>query len=921
MTIELNLTTAPQPRRSKPEEAVKPLPEKSRKVKGSSSNGFTFEFGGGTQQVKALVARKRQPSKKEDSQKQENSSLKVAPKSMAIRKKAITKPTVNAPKSMALKRKVETNKQAQIPQKNSYHSDNDSDVDTYINMAKPAAAQPAASDLMLNICTTTSTMKSQPKLKLSKQERMQQKYDARKGNGPLNKRTLSHKELHSGIRKFSQNPNQKPRASDIFEQNEREAKEALKVQTGEVEPVKEPVPLGDVDPQARKANAFRVTRPGDKSVRKIGLFRDQPEKMELGQRLVRPITEKIFDGGKSDSLGLHAHTVKNLFDLLGISQLTTVQQKCVPKALEGKDLLVRSQTGSGKTLAYALPVVEKLQAIRPKITRDCGILAMVIVPTRELAIQTYELFLKLVKPFQWIVPGVLMGGERRKAEKARLRKGINILVGTPGRLVDHLLHTETFKVSKAKFLILDEADRLLELGYERDVKQIVEGIDKQRAEAAKDDMEAAAPIQRMLLSATLTAAVQKLAGLALNEPLFIDNSDEDPTKAITTANGYDKESIEAATAELLDAEDSTGILTIPDNLKLSCMVVTPKLRLVTLAGLLAREFRGKDKFKALIFMSTIEMVNFHHDLLNEQLTQRVLDEDDEELAKEISDDEGEDPLLKGLRFFRLHGSMSQTERQGVFKGYRECKSGVLLATDVVGRGIDVPEIDLVIQYSPPQKTADFVHRVGRTARAGRNGRAILFLTPSEGQFVRYLENKRIRIGQTDMEDYLKALNEADNEARNIQEAASNLQHKFEKLIEDDKEMHDKACKAFVSWTKFYTTFPKELKPIFNVKNAHMGHFAKSFGLRDQPTSFTKKHSVPKPPPPTNRLTYTERDPEKIKLEKKAKKHRFGTTVSGDGVRASNRPAPNRLASMIPTSRSLTISEFDSGLPAAKKRKN
>ncbi|XP_046801386.1 probable ATP-dependent RNA helicase CG8611 [Lucilia cuprina] len=923
MTIELNLTTAPQPRRSKPEEKVKPLAEKPKKVKGpSSSNGFSFEFGGGTQKVKALVARKRQPVKSGVAEKPEDTCLKVAPKSIAIRKKAVAKPTVenSGTKSVALKQKTDTPKKVTV---NKQHSDNESDLDTYLQMAKPTT-KPAGSDLMLNICSSPSTMKTQPKQKLSQQERIQQKRNARKGDGALNKRTLSHKEIRTGIKKFSQNPNQKPRASDIFEQKERETREALKKETDgdeKKEEVNEPLELGEVDANARKSNAFRVKRPGDSSVRKIGLFKDQPEKIELGQRLVRPIREKLFDGGKLDSIGLHDHTVKNLSDLLGITQLTTVQQKCVPKALEGKDLLVRSQTGSGKTLAYALPIVEKLQEIRPKITRDVGILAIVIVPTRELAIQTYELFQKLVKPFTWIVPGVLMGGERRKAEKARLRKGINILVGTPGRLVDHLLHTETFKVNKAKFLVLDEADRMLEMGYERDVKQIVEGIDKQRTESAKEEMAAAQPIQRLLLSATLTAAVQKLAGLTLNEPIFIDNSDEDPSKAITTVNGYDKESIEAATAELLDGEDSTGILTIPENLKLSYMVVTPKLRLVTLAGLLAREFRGKDKFKALIFMSTMEMVNFHHDLLNEQLTRRVLDEDDEELAQEMSEDEGEEPLLKGLRFFRLHGSMSQTERQGVFKGYRECKSGVLLATDVAGRGIDVPEIDLVIQYSPPQNTADFVHRAGRSARAGRSGRAVLFLTPSEVQFVRYLENKRIRISQVDMEDYLKALDEVDNESHSLQEAASNLQHKFEELIADDKEMHGKACKAFVSWTKFYTTFPKELKPIFNVKNAHMGHFAKSFGLKDQPTSFTKKHSMPKPAPPTNRLTYTERDPEKIKQEKKARKHRFGTTVNDGGVRTSNRPAPNRLAKMIPTSRSLTISEFDSGLPAAKKRKH
>uniref|UniRef100_A0A1I8Q1B9 ATP-dependent RNA helicase n=1 Tax=Stomoxys calcitrans TaxID=35570 RepID=A0A1I8Q1B9_STOCA len=913
MTIELNITTAKQPIRSKPEELLDTV--KIKKSKKTPNNDFKFEFGGGTQKVKAVVARRRPTTNVSNKQQSEEPHKSVATKSIAIRRKVAASNSEQTKTLGALKRKA-AEKTQEIPLQKNFvtapaREDNDeSDLESY---AKVQNEKGLASDLMLNICTTSTFAKPKP-TKPTREERLQNKRNERQSEMLLKKRRLTDNEIRTGIKKYSQNPNQKPRASDLFLQRER--KEALQnIAEDAKDSSEEERELGHVDPQARKVNAFRVKRPGDSSVRKIGLFKDQPEKVELGQRLVRPITEKIFDDIKVDSLDLHAHTVKNLADVLSITQLTTVQKKTVPKALEGKDLLVRSQTGSGKTLAYALPVVEKLQAIRPKLTRDCGIMALVIVPTRELAIQTYELFLKLVKPFTWLVPGVLMGGERRKAEKARLRKGINILVGTPGRLVDHLLHTESFKVNKAQFLILDEADRLLEMGYERDVKQIVEGIDKQREESAKE--ESLEPLQRMLLSATLTAAVQKLAGLTLNEPIFIDNSDEDPAKAITTVDGYNKESIEAATAEILDGEDSTGILTIPENLKLSYVVVTPKLRLVILSGLLAHEYRGKDKFKALIFMSTMEMVNFHHDLLNEQLTQKVLDEDDDEVAKEQSDDESEEPLLKGLRFFRLHGSMSQTERQGVFKGFRECKSGVLLATDVVGRGIDVPEIDLVIQYSPPQKTADFVHRVGRTARAGRNGRAVLFLTPSEVQFVRYLENKRIRISQGDMDVYLKALNDADGEANTVQEAASNLQHKFQELLVDDKEMHEKACKAFVSWTKFYTTFPKELKPIFNVKNAHMGHFAKSFALKDQPTSFTKKHSMPKPALPTNRLTYTERDPEKIKLEKKARKHRFGTTVTG-AVRNVNRPEPNRLAKMIPTSRVLTISEFDSGLPSSKK---
>ncbi|EDX18233.1 GD17360 [Drosophila simulans] len=575
--------------------------------------------------------------------------------------------------------------------------------------------------------------------------------------------------------------------------------------------------------------------------------------------------------------------------------------------------------------------------------RTDGVRALVIVPTRELVMQTYELIQKLVKPYTWIVPGSLLGGESRKSEKARLRKGINILIGTPGRLVDHLLHTASFKLTKLQFLILDEADRLLELGYERDVKQLVEAIDKQRAECENKDLP---QLQRMLLSATLTSQVQQLAGLTLKDPLYIDNSDEAASAALKSKDGYQKETIEAL-LEVDDGlgeyqEDVTGVLSILENLQLSYVVVPPTLRLVALSSLLAKEVDASPKqFKAIVFMSTTEMVNFHHDMLNEALTRRVLDEDDEQ-EKGDSDDDGDIPLLQGLRFFKLHGSMTQTERQGVFRGFRDCASCVLLATDVVGRGIDVPDIKLVVQYTPPQTTADFVHRVGRTARAGRKGRAVLFLAPSEAQFVRHLEKKRIRIQQGDMYAYLQTLLPKDDEARTVQEAASNLQHKFQTLLEDDRELHDKSCKAFVSWMKFYSTFPKELKPIFNVRIAHMGHFAKSFALKEAPSKFAAKHAAPKAAPPTNRLTYTERDPEKIQAEKRAKR-RFTTTVSGevrqlqmrDGGAQKPGAPPSKGGFMgggvgrssfmksLGKSRALNMSEFDSGLPpegAAKRRK-
>jgi len=429
---------------------------------------------------------------------------------------------------------------------------------------------------------------------------------------------------------------------DSAESDEESSPEAEETQKTVKKPTKTPSKAEETS-----GNRFRT--------KKIGLFdqSDVEALKQLGQRAVKPVKETIFSGSKISTLGLHPHAVKNLEDLLSIRELTSVQQKTIPEVLQGKDVLVRSQTGSGKTLAYALPLVELLQKQQPRIQRKDGVLALVIVPTRELVMQTYELIQKLVKPYTWIVPGSLLGGESRKSEKARLRKGINILIGTPGRLVDHLLHTASFKLTKLQFLILDEADRLLELGYERDVKQLVEAIDKQRAESEDKELP---QLQRMLLSATLTSQVQQLAGLTLKNPLYIDNSDEAASVALKTKDGYQKETIETL-LEVDDGlgeyqEDVTGVLSIPENLQLSYVVVPPKLRLVALSSLLAKEVDASPKqFKAIVFMSTTEMVNFHHDMLNEALTRRVLDEEDEQEEGD-SEGDGDTPLLQGLRFFK-----------------------------------------------------------------------------------------------------------------------------------------------------------------------------------------------------------------------------------------------------------------------------
>lgn len=366
------------------------------------------------------------------------------------------------------------------------------------------------------------------------------------------------------------------------------------------------------------------------------LFANNPPVPIVGQRLVKPVNEVLFTGVAMNSIGLHEHAVKNLADILRITELTTVQQRTIPVVLSGRDVLVRSQTGSGKTLAYALPIVQKLQAIRPKLTRTSGIQAIVIVPTRELAIQCYELFVKLLKPYTWIVSGYITGGEKRKSEKARLRKGINILVGTPGRLCDHLLHTESLKLDQVKLLVLDEADRLFELGYEKDVKKIVDALNV--PSMVKNPFAGAAAIasvddknmQSMLLSATLTAAVRQLAGLALKEPLYIDTSDvTESEKLKTNTFGADVDG---------DAEADDKIV-IPATVKQTYVMVPPKLRLVTLVGMIAGE---KKPSKLLVFLATDQLVDFHHDLMVETLTEKVMDDEDGDTKGRLIDSDADD---------------------------------------------------------------------------------------------------------------------------------------------------------------------------------------------------------------------------------------------------------------------------------------
>ncbi|XP_051959877.1 probable ATP-dependent RNA helicase DDX31 [Xyrauchen texanus] len=578
-------------------------------------------------------------------------------------------------------------------------------------------------------------------------------------------------------------------------------------------------------------------------IKTSSLFRNNPEIPDVLRPIVTQVKENVFTSNTFEELNLHPHLVATLHKVLNVTSMTSVQKQTIPVLMSGKDAVVRSQTGSGKTLAYGIPVVQSLQAIQLKVKRSDGPLAVVIVPTRELALQSFQMFQKLLKPFTWIVPGVLMGGEKRKAEKARLRKGINVLISTPGRLVDHIKNTLSIAFSAVRWLILDEADRILDLGFEKDLTIILNSLNATGLAR-----------QNVLLSATLTEGLSRLASISMNDPVTIHVSE-----------GREETAEVCPQAVPQALSDSYAV---PERLQQHMVVVPSKLRLVCLATFILAKCKIEHGQKLIVFMSSCEAVEFLLTLFTAVLCEKP-----------------NTTSNKCLNFYRLHGNMKQEERTEVFQEFSQCKTGILLCTDVAARGLDLTRVTWIVQYNPPITAAEYVHRVGRTARIGAQGSSLLFLTPSETAFVDVLANHNISLSEMKMLDLLSTLMQDErfkgrgkwNSKRSatefeqeVRERATVLQTEFENYVHANNESLQIAKSALQSFLKAYTTYPSSLKHIFHIHSLHLGHAAKSFGLRDGPQGLTssittnpanskdKKKGKDKAKRPPRKLTTKER---------------------------------------------------------------
>ncbi|KAL9631935.1 MAG: hypothetical protein Q9164_005618, partial [Protoblastenia rupestris] len=333
------------------------------------------------------------------------------------------------------------------------------------------------------------------------------------------------------------------------------------------------------------------------------------------------------------TLGLNRALASHLLTSLNLKTPTAIQKAAITQLLkEDSDAFIQAETGSGKTLAYLLPIIQRIMSIKLsgddiKIDRTSGLFAVILAPTRELTHQISLTLNQLLRKLPHIVAGTVTGGATKNHEKARIRKGMNIVVATPGRLVDHLENTESLDVSDVRWVVLDEGDRLVELGFEDEIKKIMQALDRKSGRRRhSDDKEKEKKMGKSVLglpqkrttvlcSATMKMGVQNLGDISLKNAVLIKPDPHDESTANTSDKENEEGSAQSSPESKSDAAKQKPFLA-PAQLKQSYIIIPAKQRLVTLAALLKRTFARKGSaMKAIVFLSCADSVDFHFKVL------------------------------------------------------------------------------------------------------------------------------------------------------------------------------------------------------------------------------------------------------------------------------------------------------------------
>ena len=355
-----------------------------------------------------------------------------------------------------------------------------------------------------------------------------------------------------------------------------------------------------------------------------------------------------------DAIGLSQDLLKAV-KAIGYKQLTPIQQKAIPLIRTGVDVLASAQTGTGKTAAFSLPI---LDALAKDNSMSGTLKALILTPTRELAIQVG----KNIESYSEFLPlksGVVYGGGAMPSQTKMLQEGVDVLVATPGRLLEHM-NLRNVSLSQVKFLVLDEADRMLDMGFLKDIETITDVIKAKH--------------QTLMFSATFSNKVKTLANQILTTPKTIEVAKQNST------SGKIRQAVYWVTEER-------------------------KRELLS-------ELIGVNNWQqVLVFAGTKESAN--------------------QLAKELK--------LDGIKAALCHGDKSQGARNKALEQFASGAVRVLVATDVAARGLDIPDLPYVVNFHLPFLAEDYVHRVGRTGRAGKNGTAISLVSPKDERFLENIE--------------------------------------------------------------------------------------------------------------------------------------------------------------------------------------
>ncbi|WXC65888.1 ATP-dependent RNA helicase dbp4 [Fusarium graminearum] len=501
-------------------------------------------------------------------------------------------------------------------------------------------------------------------------------------------------------------------------------------------------------PHARSRRGPKPQKNGRTEQRQQKRKRDQEDLQQLQQR-VDELDLKSDATKKFSELPLSVPTAEGL-EIAHFQTLTDVQARAVPLALKGKDILGAAKTGSGKTLAFLIPVLEKLY--RAQWTEFDGLGALIISPTRELAAQIFEVLRKVGTKHSFSA-GLVIGGKSLKEEAERLDR-MNILVCTPGRMLQHFDQTAGFDANNLQILVLDEADRIMDMGFQSAVDALIEHLPRER--------------QTLMFSATQSKKVSDLARLSLKDPEYV-------------------------------SVHEAAVSATPTNLQQHYIVTPLTEKLDTLYGFI----KANLKSKIIVFLSSGKQVRFVYESFRH--------------------------LQPGIPLLHLHGRQKQGARMEITSRFTAAKQTCLFATDVVARGIDFPAVDWVIQADCPEDVDTYIHRVGRTARYESNGRAVLFLDPSEEPgMLKKLELKKIPIQKVNVKEKKK----------------KSIKDQLQSMCFQNPDLKYLGQKAFISYSR--SIHLQRDKDVFKFNKLDLDGFAASLGLPGTPqVKFRKGEDIKK----------------------------------------------------------------------------